>query len=53
MAVLTEPEVATPGIDFDAEHGKRYVRFCYAGATADMAEAARRIKDWTRLRTRP
>ena len=44
---------ATPGIDFDAEHGKRYVRFCYAGATADMAEAARRIKDWTRLRTRP
>ena len=33
---------ATPGVDFDAERGSRYVRFCYAGTTADMAEAARR-----------
>ena len=32
---------ATPGVDFDAERGGRYVRFCYAGTTADMAEAAR------------
>ena len=44
---------ATPGIDFDAERGSRYVRFCYAGTTADMAEAARRINGWSRLRTRP
>lgn len=44
---------ATPGIDFDAEQGNRYVRFCYAGATADMAEAARRISGWSRLRARP
>jgi len=43
---------ATPGVDFDAERGSRYVRFCYAGTTADMAEAARRLKSWSRLKTR-
>jgi aspartate/methionine/tyrosine aminotransferase len=40
---------ATPGIDFDAERGSRNVRFCYAGTTADMAEAARRLQGWKRL----
>ena len=40
---------ATPGVDFDAERGSRYVRFCYAGTTADMAEAARRLQGWSRL----
>jgi aspartate/methionine/tyrosine aminotransferase len=40
---------ATPGVDFDAERGRRYVRFCYAGTTADMAEAARRLAGWSRL----
>jgi len=39
----------TPGVDFDAERGGRYVRFCYAGTTADMAEAARRLQGWSRL----
>jgi aspartate/methionine/tyrosine aminotransferase len=43
---------ATPGIDFDAGRGGRYVRFCYAGTTADMAEAARRLKGWNRLKAR-
>ena len=43
---------ATPGVDFDAERGSRYVRFCYAGTTADMAEAARRLRGWSRLETR-
>ena len=43
---------ATPGIDFDAERGGRYVRFCYAGTTADMAEAARRLQGWSRLSKR-
>ncbi len=43
---------ATPGIDFDAARGGRYVRFCYAGTTAYMAEAARRINGWGRLRHR-
>jgi aspartate/methionine/tyrosine aminotransferase len=42
---------ATPGVDFDAERGNRFVRFCYAGTTADMAEAARRLKAWGRLNT--
>jgi aspartate/methionine/tyrosine aminotransferase len=42
---------ATPGVDFDAERGHRFVRFCYAGTTADMAEAARRLGSWSRLRT--
>src|SRR5262249_30275098 len=41
---------ATPGVDFDAEHGAQYVRFCYAGARPDMVEAARRLKGWRRLR---
>jgi aspartate/methionine/tyrosine aminotransferase len=40
---------ATPGVDFDLERGGRYVRFCYAGTTADMAEAARRVRGWSRL----
>jgi aspartate/methionine/tyrosine aminotransferase len=43
---------ATPGVDFDAERGARYVRFCYAGTTANMAEAARRLQAWPRLQRR-
>jgi aspartate/methionine/tyrosine aminotransferase len=43
---------ATPGVDFDAERGSRYVRFCYAGTTADMAEAVRRLRGWSRLERR-
>jgi aspartate/methionine/tyrosine aminotransferase len=41
---------ATPGIDFDADRGARYVRFCYAGSSDDMAEAARRLRVWDRLK---
>jgi aspartate/methionine/tyrosine aminotransferase len=37
---------ATPGLDFDAARGERFMRLSYAGATADIAEAARRIKGW-------
>jgi aspartate/methionine/tyrosine aminotransferase len=40
---------ATPGVDFDAERGSRYIRFCYAGTTADMAKAVRRLQEWQRL----
>jgi aspartate/methionine/tyrosine aminotransferase len=43
---------ATPGVDFDAERGRSYMRLCYAGTTADMAEAARRLAGWSRLRQR-
>jgi aspartate/methionine/tyrosine aminotransferase len=40
---------ATPGVDFDAERGNRFVRFSYAGRTEDIAEAARRLKKWGKL----
>jgi aspartate/methionine/tyrosine aminotransferase len=47
-SMLEETGVAaTPGVDFDAARGHRYLRFCYAGTTADMAEAARRLQRWT------
>jgi aspartate/methionine/tyrosine aminotransferase len=45
--ILAETGVAiTPGIDFDPARGHRAVRFSFAGATADMAEAARRLQAW-------
>jgi aspartate/methionine/tyrosine aminotransferase len=37
---------ATPGIDFDPVNGHNFLRFCYAGATAEMHEAVRRIGEW-------
>ncbi|MDR3515344.1 MAG: aminotransferase class I/II-fold pyridoxal phosphate-dependent enzyme [Azospirillaceae bacterium] len=45
--LLDETGVAvTPGVDFDPIRGHRYLRFSFAGATADMAEAARRLIAW-------
>ncbi len=37
---------ATPGIDFDPERGRHFVRFSFAGREAVMTEAARRLHDW-------
>ena len=37
---------ATPGLDFDTERGHRFVRFSFAGATADIEEAVRRLQQW-------
>jgi aspartate/methionine/tyrosine aminotransferase len=37
---------ATPGTDFDAERGHRFVRFSYCGPEADMREAAKRLANW-------
>ncbi len=37
---------ATPGIDFDPERGHRFLRFSFAGATEDMATAARQLQSW-------
>jgi aspartate/methionine/tyrosine aminotransferase len=37
---------ATPGMDFDPVHGGRFIRFCYAGAAADVAEAVDRLTAW-------
>ncbi|CAN1724334.1 Valine--pyruvate aminotransferase [Hyphomicrobium sp. 1Nfss2.1] len=49
--ILDEAGVAvTPGVDFDQEHGNRFLRFSYAGTTADMAEAARRLQQWAQQR---
>jgi aspartate/methionine/tyrosine aminotransferase len=40
----------TPGIDFDPERSRSYVRFCYAGPEARMREAARRINGWLKAK---
>ncbi|WP_093253341.1 aminotransferase class I/II-fold pyridoxal phosphate-dependent enzyme [Rubrimonas cliftonensis] len=37
---------ATPGVDFDPPRGRSFVRFSFAGPTARMREAARRLRDW-------
>ena len=45
--MLNETHVAaTPGADFDPVRGKHFIRFCYAGATAEMREAVERIGNW-------
>jgi aspartate/methionine/tyrosine aminotransferase len=38
---------ATSGIDFDLARGHEYVRFSYAGAGADLAEACELLAGWT------
>ena len=51
--MLEEAHVAaTPGIDFDPVNGNSFVRFCYAGPTADMHEAVARISKWLGAGTR-
>jgi aspartate/methionine/tyrosine aminotransferase len=48
-ALLEEAGVAaTPGNDFDRARGHRYLRFSFAGAEAEIAEAAERIQKWLR-----
>ncbi len=39
---------ATPGTDFDRSRGRATMRLCFAGATAEIEEAARRLKSWKR-----
>jgi len=47
--MLEETHVAaTPGVDFDPISGRRFLRFCYAGAAAEMHEAVERIGTWLR-----
>jgi aspartate/methionine/tyrosine aminotransferase len=47
--MLEEAGVAvTPGVDFDPIHGRNFIRLCYAGSRADMAEAVERIGTWLR-----
>jgi aspartate/methionine/tyrosine aminotransferase len=46
-AMLEEAHVAaTPGVDFDPVRGHHFIRFCYAGSAAEMAEAVERIGRW-------
>lgn len=35
---------ACPGVDFDAEAGRRFLRFSYAGSEREVREAVRRLK---------
>ena len=45
--ILAETGVATtPGLDFDPHRGRAFMRFSFAGATADMDEAASRLAKW-------
>jgi aspartate/methionine/tyrosine aminotransferase len=37
---------ATPGVDFDPLHGRKFLRLCYAGSRDDMREAVERIGNW-------
>lgn len=41
---------ATPGIDFDPERGKSYLRLSYAGSEREIREASRRIAAWLKTR---
>ena len=46
-AMLREANVAcTPGVDFDREQGHLHMRLSFAGSTAAIQEASRRITDW-------
>ena len=48
--MLEETGIATtPGVDFDEARGLNFLRFSYAGTTADMAEAIERLRVWNRL----
>ena len=45
--LLAEIGVAvTPGLDFDPIHGGDWIRLSFAGPTAEIAEAARRLETW-------
>jgi aspartate/methionine/tyrosine aminotransferase len=46
-SMLAQTHVAvTPGIDFDPLKGRHFIRFCYAGAAAEMHEAVERLANW-------
>ena len=48
--MLREAGVATtPGVDFDRARGAGTLRISFAGSTAEMEEAVRRLRAWRRL----
>jgi aspartate/methionine/tyrosine aminotransferase len=45
--MLDETHVAaTAGVDFDTRRGNQFLRFCYAGSSAEMHKAVERIGHW-------
>ena len=47
LRLLEETGVATaPGIDFDTARGNEFVRFSFAGSTADLGEGLARLERW-------
>ena len=49
--ILQETGVAvTPGTDFDPDHGEGFIRFSYAGSSADMRKAVGRLARWAASR---
>jgi len=47
--MLVEAGVATtPGLDFDRQRGHGTLRISFAGSTAEMAEAVKRLEGWQR-----
>ncbi|MET0133636.1 MAG: aminotransferase class I/II-fold pyridoxal phosphate-dependent enzyme [Kibdelosporangium sp.] len=45
--LLAETGVAiVPGIDFDPEHGSKFIRLSFAGAKSDIEEALHRLGRW-------
>ena len=38
--------LAAPGSDFSVRHGHHFIRFSYAGSTADVEEAVERMTKW-------
>lgn len=49
--MLKEIGVATtPGVDFDEEEGRHFLRFSYAGDFDSLREAARRLQAWNSIR---
>ena len=41
--LVSEGVATTPGLDFDPDHGHRYLRLSFAGSEQDMHEAVVRI----------
>src|SRR5215831_1078051 len=39
---------ATPGVDFDPQRGRNFLRLSYAGGAGEMREAVERIGNWLR-----
>ncbi len=42
--------VAVSGVDFDPIHGREYVRFSFAGSSADIENACARLTQWLQMR---